>query len=175
MKNLLFFFLCCLLLNSCQPAAETPESTAETVLEAPIDLAKAESEVKATMSQFHQTLKDKDATAMGALLSENGLFCGTDPGELWGKADLVKTMGEMAEAEELQFDYTVNTQKIRVAADGQSAVVLEQMTIDFISPHIPVRQVYQLKKSDGQWLMDFSSVALIPINEDLAKINAVYE
>lgn len=175
MKKTLILFLSCLIIAACQPAAETPESSMESTETTPVDLAKAESEVKAILSQFHQTVKGKDATAMGGLLSETGLFCGTDPGELWSKTELVQVMGEMAEVEELQVDYTVDQQKIRVAADGQSAVVLEQMTIDFISPHIPIRQVYQFEKSNDQWLMNFFSVALIPLNDDLAKINEVYE
>jgi hypothetical protein len=36
--------------------------------------------------------------------------------------------------------------------------------------NIPVRQIYHFTKTNDSWLCDFSSLALIPTNEDLSKM-----
>lgn len=170
MKPTFLFLLSTLLLTACQPAAEPPAEAAPPA----VDMEQATKEVQAAMDRFQLALKNKDVAAMGALMAEGSMLCGTDPGELWDKAGLLEVMEQMAADETLQINYTVDTQKIRLAADGQSAIVLEQMAIDFISPHIPIRQVFYLVKSGDGWQMDFVSSSLVPANEDLAKINQAF-
>ena len=171
MRSPFLFLLVALFFVACQSAPEAPPAEEP----APVDTEQVQQEIEAALDAFIEAFKNKDIAAMSALLADDGLFCGTDPGELWGKEDLVATFEEMAATEELQIDFTVDTRKVRVAEDGQSALALEQMVIGFISPHVPTRQVYHFVKSGDGWLMDFSSAALIPVNEDLAKINAAYE
>lgn len=72
-------------------------------------------------------------------------------------------------------ELSVDTQRIRIADDGQSVFIVEQLKLDLISPHISLRWTYQLVKSGDNWVMDYSNLALIPVNEDLPKINAAYE
>jgi hypothetical protein len=62
-----------------------------------------------------------------------------------------------------------------VASDGNSAIVVEQFYVALISRKIPVRFVYHLVKSDGAWLIDFASIAMIPKNEDISSLNKALE
>ena len=82
-------------------------------------------------------------------------------------------MIEMFADTTLKVNYSIEKREIRVAADGNSAIAVDQFVMDFISPKIPVRWVFHLAKTGDNWLIDFSSLSLIPNNEDLAKLNSV--
>jgi hypothetical protein len=75
----------------------------------------------------------------------------------------------------LVFDYSIDSREIRIAADGNSAVSVEQMFMKDFSQKIPMRIVYHLVKNGDNWLMDFISWSFIPNNEDLGKLNKALE
>lgn len=119
-------------------------------------------------------MKVKDLVVMDELFTDNGLFCGTAPTELFDKSRMMSTIKEMFAVKELNLDYQVDTRKIQISKNGKSAIALEQATFDFISPHVPVRSVYHLVKMGKSWKVGFYSVALIPANEDIPKINRAF-
>jgi hypothetical protein len=75
----------------------------------------------------------------------------------------------------LKISYSIEKREIRIAADGNSAIAVDQNFINFISPKIPARWVFHLVKTGDSWLIDFFSLSLIPDNEDLGKLNKALE
>jgi hypothetical protein len=109
------------------------------------------------------------------LLTDDGLYCGTDSKELLNKADLSKGMNQSFADTTLVMNYTIDKREIRIAADGNSAIVVEQMFFKAYSQKIPIRLVYHLIKNNDNWLFDFISWSFIPNNEDIGKLNKALE
>ena len=126
------------------------------------------------MDEFGEGLKVKDAAIIDKMMSEGGLFLGTDPSEFLNKQDMVEAMKQMYTNEGLDFNFTLNKRETRIYDNGNAAIVIEQSIIPFISSHMPVRTVYYLIKAIDTWEIDFYSAAMILVNEDLPKINVIY-
>jgi len=131
--------------------------------------------VSVTLDKFHSAMKAKDAVQMMAMFAENGLFCGTDSKEFYDKPALSGEMTRMFADTTLKINYPVNKREIRSAPDGNSAIAVDQIFINFICPKIPVRAVFHLAKTGENWLIDFYSLSLIPDNADLGKLNKAME
>ena len=71
--------------------------------------------------------------------------------------------------------FTLEKREIKVAGDGNSAIVVEQLYAAEISSRIPIRFVYHLIKAEEGWLIDFVSVAFIPKNEEMSILNSALE
>ena len=109
------------------------------------------------------------------LLTDNGLYCGTDSRELLDKAGLSNMMNQTLADTSLKVDYSIDKREIRIAADGNSAIAVEQMFFNAFSQKMPIRIVYHLVKNNDNWLFDFVSWNFIPNNEDLGKLNKALE
>ncbi|HBE41800.1 MAG TPA: hypothetical protein DDW27_11465, partial [Bacteroidales bacterium] len=59
--------------------------------------------------------------------------------------------------------------------DGNSAIVVEQYIMPFLSSKIPLRNVYNAVKTNDNWMIDFISWSFIPKNEDISKLNKAVE
>jgi hypothetical protein len=127
------------------------------------------------LDKYNSGLIAKNADNILTLLAENGLYCGTDSKEFFDKATLSNEMTKMVADTTLKIGYSIDKQEIRVSADGNYAVVIDQVIMDFICPKIPVRWVFHLVKTGDNWLIDFSSLSLIPDNKDLGKLNKALE
>jgi hypothetical protein len=138
---------------------------------APVDQEAAKAAVSATLDKFHSSLMSKNANSMLPLLADNGLFCGTDSKEFLDKPALSDAMSIMFADTTMKVNYSIVKREIRISADGNAAIAVDQFVMDPISPKIPVRWVFHLVKTDDSWLIDFSSLSLIPDNEDLGKLN----
>jgi hypothetical protein len=54
----------------------------------PVDIEAAKASVTKVLDAYNEAFKAKDAGALMSLLTEDGLYCGTDSRELLNKADL---------------------------------------------------------------------------------------
>jgi hypothetical protein len=63
----------------------------------------------------------------------------------------------------------LDKREIRVSADGNSAIVMEQEFFN-PTPKIQMRLVSRALKTADGWKLDFISCSLIPKNEDIGKI-----
>jgi uncharacterized protein (TIGR02246 family) len=163
-KNNLFLFLLALAFVACQQpqiAAPPPK---------PVDYDAAKKEITAMLDHYHGAMKNKDASEIANLFEENGLYCGTDPNELWDKEAFSDYIRKAFADPAVVINYTVERRKVRVSKDGIAAIAVEQF-IDAASPKILVRVVSHLVKDSVGWKLDFTSWALVPKNEDLLKIN----
>ena len=71
-------------------------------------------------------------------------------------------------------EYTnIGDRILKLAADGNSASVLREYTMPFMSATLAARNTAHLVKTDGKWMIDFLNITLIPKNEDVPKIDKV--
>jgi len=138
-------------------------------------MSESKIEVAKVLDAHWSAIKDKDADAVIALVSEDFLSCGSDPEEFWNKNEMYNTVKQTLEDPNLKIDITVDRREIRIAKDGNSAIAFEQMYLIPFSRKIPVRTVYHLVKEKNTWLIDFTSTGFIPKNDDLEKLNNAIE
>jgi uncharacterized protein (TIGR02246 family) len=154
-----------MIIIACQPKTKT----------VPVDTAAAKVAVTTVLDKYNSAMKAKDANTIMTLLTDDGLYCGTDSKELLNKADLLSGMNQSFADTTLVMNYTIDKREIRIAADGNSAIAVEQMFFKAYSQKIPIRMVYHLIKNNDNWLFDFVSWNFIPNNEDLGKLNKALE
>ena len=154
-----------MIITACQ---QTPKTI-------PVDIAGEKVAVSALFDKFNSAFNAKDAAALATLLTEDALSCGTDPSEFWNKKDITDLWEQAFTDTTLIIDYSITKQEIRVAADGNSAIVVEQYIMPFLSSKIPIRNVFNAVKTDVAWMIDFMSWNFIPKNEDIPKLNKAVE
>ena len=131
--------------------------------------------VAALLDKYDSAFKAKDAPAVIALLAGNGLFCGTDPSEIWDKKQISDMWTKGFAESSLSVDFTVDKREILVAEDEKSAIAFEQFYFKIFSPNIMWRVIFHAVKSGEDWKLDFISWNFIPKNEDIEKINKALE
>jgi uncharacterized protein (TIGR02246 family) len=140
-----------------------------------VDLNASKTEVNDLMEKYLTAWNAKDTKTLASLITDDGLYCGTDPSEFMDK----KTVSDgwaMAFADStMNYAYTVDKREIRVVSDGNSAIGIEQFTMKVISPKIQARLVSHAVKTTDGWKFDFISWSLIPKNEDLGKLYKAME
>ncbi len=152
-------FVTMIIVTSCQMKTKT----------VPFDPATAKTEVTKTLDSMDMALKSKDAKTFLSFYKEDGLYCGTDPTELWDKAGYTKTITEMLSDTASTFKMNVTKMEIRFDSEGNSVNVLRQFVAGWSKP-IELRSTMHLVKSDNKWMVDFASLALVPNNNDLPKL-----
>jgi uncharacterized protein (TIGR02246 family) len=163
-KNHFLLALLALFIFACQqPQIEAPPPK-------PVDFDATKKEVTAMLDHYHGSMKAKNASELANLFAEDGLYCGTDPNELWDKEAFSDYIRKAFSDTAVSNNYTVERRKIRVSNDGKSAIAVEQF-IDSYSPKILVRVVSHLVRDSVSWKLDFTSWALVPSNEDVPRIN----
>ncbi len=161
-------FIALAVITSCETKTNSNEGT--EVKTGSAETAKAE--VAELMDTFHNALKNKKARDFKNLLDNNGLYCGTDPTEIYGRDTYAGHMAETLNHPDLgEVAYTVDKREIRVDESGTTATILEQYKVDLFSPEIPWRLVSHAVKRDGVWIIDFLSFSLVPTNKQQKVIN----
>jgi len=141
----------------------------------PVDTEAAKTAIAALLDEFNATFKGNDASKVMVLFTDDALTLGTDPSEFFSKKQISDAWTPIMADTTINIDYSIDRREIRVAPDGKSAVVIEQIMFPLLSPKIPVRNIYHVIKPDDKWMIDFLSFNLIPKNEDLAKLNAALQ
>jgi len=130
--------------------------------------------VKVTLNELldkmDSAIKAQDVSTMASYLSEDVLICGTDPSEFWNKQQITDLWAQMLDNTVFEFKY-IGDRVIKVAPDGNSAIVVTQHFVPIFSPKIPWRSTYYFIKTNDNWVIHFMSSAFIPKNEDIQKIN----
>ena len=158
-----FFFLMVMsviIITACQPKTKI----------VPVNTTAAKIAVTTLLDKYNSAWNAKDVSTMTALLTDDGLFCGTDPSELMDKKTLSAGWTQAMSDTSMNLNYSVDKREIRIAADGNSAIALEQFYMKAFSQKMPVRLIYHVVKSGDNWMIDFLSWGFIPKNEDLGKL-----
>lgn len=131
--------------------------------------------VAALLDKYNAAFKAKNTSALIALLVEDGLYCGSDPTEIWDKKHTSVGFEQSFADPALVIDYTVDKRELLIAEDGNSAIAIEQFYFKMFSPKMAFRIIYHAVKSGENWKFDFISWNFIPRNEDIEKINKALE
>ncbi|MCK7539404.1 MAG: nuclear transport factor 2 family protein [Marinilabiliales bacterium] len=127
------------------------------------------------MDEYNAAYKTMDINKMTASCTDNALFLGTDPSEFWDKKQITDYFMSQGMDTTMTLEFTVDRREILVAADGQSAIIVEQYFVPAISTTLQVRCIDNVVKVGDKWLFDFISWNIIARNEDIPKLNAALE
>ncbi len=166
MKNIFYLmFVAVMIITACQPKTKT----------VPVDTAAAKIAVTTLLDKYNSAWNAKDVSTMTALLTDDGLFYGTDPSEFMDKKTLSAGWTQAMSDTSMNFNYSFDKREIRIAADGNSAIAIEQFYMKAFYPKMPVRLIFHIVKSGDNWMIDFLSWSIIPKNEDIEKLNKALE
>ncbi len=161
----LVLIMAAVIFTSCQPKTKV----------VPVDTEAAKTAVTALLDNQYSALDKRDINTYMSLFTDDALICGTDPKEFWNKTETSNTFNQMLADTTLELKFKIEKREVRIAKDGNSAVVVEQTLGDFLSPKIQIRAVYHLVKNNDGWQIDFVSDSFIPNNEDIPKLNKALE
>lgn len=168
-KSIVLLAFALVAMTGCEIKKETKETATEEKVASPETAIK---EVTELMDSFHNALKTKNADEFKDLLDPEGLYCGTDPSEIYNRDTYAQLMGETLNNPTLgAVAYTVDKREIRIDEGNETATILEQYKVDLFSPEIPWRLVSHAIKKDGEWVIDFLSFTLVPTNKQQEVIN----
>jgi ketosteroid isomerase-like protein len=162
----------CILLSVVLLATASCQKTPQVV---PVDIEAEKSAIASLIDKFNLAFNAKDVPAMVAFLTEDALCCGTDPSEFWNKEQITDLWTQTLADTALKINYSYSKREIRLATDGNSAIVVEQYVFPLLSAKIPLRNIYNVVKTDETWMVDFISWNFIPRNEDIPKLNKAVE
>lgn len=158
---MLFVIPAILFVAGCQPKVQ----------ETPVDLASVKDSVSVVIDNYFKAINVKDLETYATLLADDGLICGTDPGEFWSKNEAVDLMKQQFADTSFNWKLLPDKQEIKVSSDGKSAIIVSQYVITQLSPKIPIREVTHTIKSENRWLISFTSYSFVTENENVAKLN----
>ena len=137
---------------------------------ATVDIEAEKAALNELMDKFDSAIKTLDVSTMASYLSEDLLCCGTDPSEFWNKQQITDLWTQIPDNTVFELK-SISDRKIKVAPDGNSAIVVTQYIAPIISPKMPLRMVYHFVKTNDNWMILFVNVAFIAKNEDIKKLN----
>ena len=134
-----------------------------------IDLNAEKAAVNAMLDTWQTaTLTD----TLASLLTDDAFVLGTAPEELRTKNELVEIWKQYYSGVVPEHSYT-SERIVKMAADGNSATAIEEYIMPSMSPILTARNTLHLVKTNGKWMVDFVSIAFIPKNEDIPKIEKI--
>jgi hypothetical protein len=137
----------------------------------PVDLAAEEAAIKGVFETLFKAVDDKNIDLLASVLADDGLFMGTDPGELYPKDSIVAAWTQVMQLPEIPPFEFIGEPYIRIHPEGKTAVVAYQYNWELFTP-IPLRQTFWMVKSDSVWLVDFFDFSFAPYNEQIPALNA---
>lgn len=163
-KIYLILSIAVVVITACQ---QTPKTV-------PVDIEAEKAAIDSLFDQFNVSFNAQDAATLASFLTEDALCCGTDPSEFWNKQEITDLWIQMFTDSDPAINM-IGERKIKVAADGNSAIAVDQYMFPMITPKIPWRNVYHLVKTNDNWMILFFSCGFIPKNEDIPKLNEALE
>jgi ketosteroid isomerase-like protein len=154
-----------LIMTSCQ---QKPVTVA-------VDPEAVKAELATFMDEYNTAYKAMDINKMTAFCTDNAMFLGTDPSEFWNKQQIIDYFMAQGTDSTMKIEFKVDRREIMVAADGNSAIVVEQFFIPLISTKIQVRCIDKVVKVNDKWMFDLISWNILARNEDIPKLNAALE
>ncbi len=140
-----------------------------------VDTEAIKAELTIFMDEYSVAYKAMDINKMTAFCTDDALFLGSDPSEFWSKQQITDYFMAQGLDSTMKLEYVIDRREILVAADGNSAIVVEQFVLPIISPNMPVRCINNVVKVSDGWKFDLLSWNVIPRNEDIPVINAAFE
>jgi len=141
----------------------------------PMDHDVAKNSVSLLADKFAKAMKEIDVDMLKSTLAEDGLFCGTDPTEVFDKESFLERFEPSFSPSTEGFVFTTKNREISVSSNGKSAIVTEQVTYPSWSPNMPIRQTFHAVKVGIDWKFDYVGWSFLANNEDVEKLNKILE
>lgn len=133
-------------------------------------------EVGAFMDKFHEAIKNKKIEDVKSFIDTNGLYCGTDPNEVFSQPSFINYLNLKLNNPAIgTIDYKVDRREMMFDENNQSAVILDQFNMDVFTQNIPWRMVSRVVKKDNKWIINFISFSITPDNDVVQAINIAAE
>ena len=162
MKKISFLlFLAAMIISGCQPKVESE----------PVDLDVAKTELNTLTDSYFDAWKKRDVAALENMIADWGLYCGTDPKEIWKKDEVIDLWKQYFTDTIATFEYSSLNREINVSPCGLTAVIMNQGTYAEWSPNIPIRQTFHAIKIENEWKIVFINWSFVAKNEDVGKLN----
>jgi len=137
-----------------------------------IDLKAEEEAVANLLNKLYKAWDRQDVSTMVSLLTEDVLFCGNGPSEIYNKQQVTDGWTQML-AQPFKLDF-IDKPIIKIAPNGQSAVAMQQYFMPAFSvAKIPFRNGYHLIKVNNSWLIFTCNTGCVIKDDDFPKINKV--
>jgi len=140
-----------------------------------LDKEAVKAELTTLMGEYNAAYMAMDINKMTAFCSDDVMFLGSDPSEIWNKKQITDYFMSMPGDSTMAIEFTVDRREILVAADGKSAIVVEQYYVPLISTKLPIRCIDNVVKVGDKWMFNLISWNIIPKNEDIPKIIGALE
>jgi hypothetical protein len=137
----------------------------------PVDIAAEEVAIKQVFDTLYKSVEDRNIDLLASVFTDDGIFMGTDPNELFPKDTVVASWTQLMQMPEIPPFEFISEPLIRIHPDGKTAVVVQQYYWNLFTT-IPLRQTFWMVKSDSVWLIDFFDFSFIPYNEQIPALNA---
>ena len=164
-KNFYILAMAVMTIISCQQSPKT----------VPVDTDAVKATITALADQMNSGFKAKDVNAFTALFSPDILICGTDPSEFWDKKQLMDYWAPMVADTTVKMDFSTIRREIKVAADGESAIVIEHAVFADYSPKMIIRSIYHVEKTGENWMIGFYSWNIVLNNEYVPILSAALQ
>jgi len=139
-----------------------------------VDLSAINNNINSFMDEYQEAYNTRNVSVLSTLLADNGVYCGTAPGEIFEKQNVIDLWEVIFADTTINLEYSKETREISIANDGKSAIVTERTSFAW-SPNIQTRQTFHLVVNDDGWIIDYASWAFLIKNEDVDKLNAALE
>lgn len=166
MKKMYFILsIAVVIITACQ---QTPKPI-------PVDIEGEKDAIAAVFDKYYSAINNQDVATLSSFLTEDVLCCGSDPSEFWNKQEMTDLWTQSFADSTFKISFIIDKQEIKVAPNGNSAIVVDQYMFPLFTPKIPWRNVSYMIKTDNKWMISFISFSLIPKNEDISKLNEALE
>jgi hypothetical protein len=127
----------------------------------------------ALLDKFHKSFGNRDTATLRTVMTNPGLFCGTDPIEITNDREFALDYLIQSYFADTATVYAVNTREIQIASDEKSAISVEQFIYTPRSRYLPVRCNIHLIKIKDRWMIDSFVHSFVISPYDMEKINTV--
>lgn len=139
---------------------------------ATVDADSTRIEVATFMDKFHEAIKNKKIEEVKGFIDINGLYCGTDPTEIFSQPSFINYLNLKLNNPAIgTIDYKIDRREMMFDENNQSAVIVDQFNMDVFTQNIPWRMVSRVVKKDDKWTIDFISFSITPDNDVVQAIN----
>lgn len=135
-----------------------------------LDTIQARKDLNTMADDMHSTFKKKDISFIEKYMSRNGIYLGTDPGEILNYNDYMSYMQQLVSDTALHIsDYTISRREISL--NGTSALIVDQLYMPEISKKLMLRNICHANFINGKWVVDMYAWNFVAKNAEVPKID----
>lgn len=131
---------------------------------------KIESHINHLLDEFHDATRVFNGNLVANFLSDDCLYLGTDPSDVYNKENIAKAMNEYAMVMD-KLHYEVDSRVIKVSEDGNFVVSIEEFIEPSVSRVMQLRVELHWMQIKNKWKIFVGNWAFIAEDKDLPTID----